>query len=315
MFFVISGFLITITSLNRWTTLPKVSLSGFYTMRFARIIPLLVGLLMVLSILHLTGITGFVINPERTSLGRAFFAAITFHINWLEMKVGYLPGSWDILWTLSIEEVFYLFFPLLCVLCGKEWHFVAIISAFLIISPLARTLWFQGNELGDKNNFAYLDAISIGCMSALFTKRVNIKNWANNTFNTVGWGLIVFILVFRSVANQWHLIETGLNVTVLAIGTAFVLIGMQKNYINGRQNPSQYTSVLRFFGRNSYEVYLTHMFVVLLLVYVFKLSKLSGNWTWILYISALITSGILGNLVSQYMSNPMNTLIRKRFKT
>ena len=54
MFFVVSGFLITTTSLNRWTTLPKVSLSGFYTMRFARIMPLLVGLLLVLSVLHLS---------------------------------------------------------------------------------------------------------------------------------------------------------------------------------------------------------------------------------------------------------------------
>ena len=109
-------------------------------MRFARIMPLLAGLLLILSILHLTGITGFVINPERTTLGRALFAATTFHINWLEMKVGFLPGPWDILWTLSIEEVFYLFFPVVCFLCRKEWHFVALVSAFLVISPIARTL-------------------------------------------------------------------------------------------------------------------------------------------------------------------------------
>jgi len=313
MFFVVSGFLITTTSLNRWTTLPKVSRSGFYIMRFTRIMPLLVGLLLVLSVLHLAGVTGFIINHERTTLGRALFAAITFHINWLEMKVGYLPGSWDILWTLSIEEVFYLFFPLLCVLCRKEWHFVALIAVFLGISPIARTLWFQGNELGDKNNFAYLDAISLGCMAALVAKRIDVEKWALNAFKVVGWGLIVFILVFRRAANQWHLIETGLNVTVLAIGTAFLLISMQKDFVSDRQKPSRFTAVLRFFGRNSYEVYLTHMFVVILLVDVFKVLKLSGDWTWSLYISVIFTSGILGYLVARFFSNPLNKFIRQRF--
>ncbi len=181
------------------------------------------------------------------------------------------------------------------------------------ISPIARTLWFQGNELGDKNNFAYLDAISLGCMAALVAKRIDVEKWALNAFKVVGWGLIVFILVFRRAANQWHLIETGLNVTVLAIGTAFLLISMQKDFVSDRQKPSRFTAVLRFFGRNSYEVYLTHMFVVILLVDVFKVLKLSGDWTWSLYISVIFTSGILGYLVARFFSNPLNKFIRQRF--
>lgn len=314
MFFTVSGFLITTTTLNRWATLPYMSPPGFYIMRFSRIMPLLIGLLMVLLILHVTGVKGFVINPETTSPGRALFAALTFHINWLEMNVGYLPGSWDILWTLSVEEVFYLFFPLVCVLCRKEWHFVALISLFLAISPLARVVWFQDNELGDKNNFAYLDAISLGCMAALVARRFEFKKWALNTCNIIGWGMIVFILVFRRAANQWHLIETGLNVTALAIGTTFVLVRSQKYFVSGRQNTSRISAVIRIFGRNSYEVYLTHMFVVILAVHVFRLMKLTGDWTWGLYISALIASGILGDLVARYFSNPLNKMIRQRFK-
>jgi peptidoglycan/LPS O-acetylase OafA/YrhL len=46
VFFVISGFLITTTSLNRWNGLPEISLKGFYLMRFARIMPLLLLLLL-----------------------------------------------------------------------------------------------------------------------------------------------------------------------------------------------------------------------------------------------------------------------------
>ena len=52
IFFVISGFLITTSTLHKWGALPKISLSGFYVMRFARIMPLLIGLLLILSLLY-----------------------------------------------------------------------------------------------------------------------------------------------------------------------------------------------------------------------------------------------------------------------
>lgn len=314
VFFVISGFLITTSSLNKWDSLPNLNLKGFYSMRFARIIPLLLALLLVLSLFHFLGIKDFVINPEKTSLGRAIFAALTFHINWLEIKVGYLSGSWDVLWSLSIEEVFYLFFPIVCFLCRKEWHFVALISVFLVISPFARTVWYSGNELGDKNHFAFLDAISLGCMAAIFAKNVIVRKSLLNTMAIVGWGLMAFILLFRSLARDLHLWQTGLNVTFLAIGTALMLIWMQKRFVSGKQLPSKFTGALRFLGRNSYEVYLTHMFVVFLFVRVYLALKLSGEWAWVLYIFIVVLSGVLGALVAKYFSNPLNILLRERFR-
>ena len=38
------------------------------------------------------------------------------HLNWLEARTGYLPAAWNVLWSLSVEEAFYLAFPLLCML-------------------------------------------------------------------------------------------------------------------------------------------------------------------------------------------------------
>src|SRR3954451_9374545 len=48
MFFVISGFLITSWSLKRWGRLSQLKIRQFYRMRFARIMPCLIGLLAVL---------------------------------------------------------------------------------------------------------------------------------------------------------------------------------------------------------------------------------------------------------------------------
>ena len=313
IFFVISGFLITTSTLSKWDSLPKISIRGFYAIRFARIVPLLLGLIVILSMLHLAGITDYVIDPARTSLGRTIFAAITFHINLLEINTGYLPASWDILWSLSIEEVFYLFFPIVCLLIGKEKNFAILVIIFLIISPLARTFWHPENEMADRNHFAYLDALSLGCMAALIAKRININKTALTTIAIAGWGLFLFVTIFRKWFSLFGLTTIGLNVTFLAIGTALVLIWMQQRFIGGKQVSSRFTGLLRFLGRNSYEVYLTHMFVILLLVEGFNALNLTGEWVWILYISSVAISGFVGELVARYFSNPLNIRIREYF--
>src|ERR1700761_7268585 len=71
MFFAVSGFLITSTALRRWGSLAQVNLRDFYVLRFARIAPLLLLLLAVLSLLHLAGLHDFVVKAKTGGLGRA----------------------------------------------------------------------------------------------------------------------------------------------------------------------------------------------------------------------------------------------------
>src|SRR5580704_15943492 len=61
IFFVVSGFLITSTSLRRWGSLSRVSVRDFYLLRFARIAPLLLVLLALLSALHFAHFSDFVV--------------------------------------------------------------------------------------------------------------------------------------------------------------------------------------------------------------------------------------------------------------
>src|ERR1700734_4471575 len=129
IFFVVSGFLITSTTLRRWGSIAEVNVGDFYRLRFARIAPLLLLLLLVLSVLDLAHVTGFVVSATTGGLGRALLAALTFHINLLEARRGYLPPGWDILWSLSVEEMFYLFFPLLC----RTFRRVRLLSILLVV--------------------------------------------------------------------------------------------------------------------------------------------------------------------------------------
>jgi hypothetical protein len=120
VFFVISGFLITTRTLDRDGTPAEVDVRAFWARRFARIAPPLVLLVAALSVLHLAGAERYAIDPSRQSLGGAVLSALGFWLNVYEARTGYLPGGWDVLWSLSIEEVFYLAFPLLFVAARRE---------------------------------------------------------------------------------------------------------------------------------------------------------------------------------------------------
>src|SRR6202008_4868033 len=86
IFFAVSGFLITSTTLRRWGSALSVNVLDFYRLRFARIAPLMMLVLLILSVLHLTHIKGFVVGEKTGGLGRALAAALTFHVNLLEAR-------------------------------------------------------------------------------------------------------------------------------------------------------------------------------------------------------------------------------------
>ena len=146
-FALVSGFLITSTALQRWGSLSQLSVRDFYALRFARIAPLLFLLLTILSVLHLTGVKNFVVSPKVGGLRRALFAALTFQVNVLEARRGYLPGNWDILWSLSVEEMFYLFFPVACRVLRSSKLFAVVLMLFVGLGPVGRTLLAQGNDV------------------------------------------------------------------------------------------------------------------------------------------------------------------------
>src|SRR5574337_929923 len=120
VFFVISGFLIASNALRRWGGLERIELRAFYARRFARIVPCLLVLIAVLALLHLLAVPDYIIHRPGQSLPGAIWAALGLHLNWYEGQTGYLPGSWDVLWSLSIEEAFYIGFPLVCLLTRQR---------------------------------------------------------------------------------------------------------------------------------------------------------------------------------------------------
>jgi peptidoglycan/LPS O-acetylase OafA/YrhL len=310
IFFAVSGFLITSTTLRRWGSVSDVNIREFYQLRFARIAPLLLLLLAVLTALHFAHIKNFIISPKTGGLGRALLAALTFHINLLEARRGYLPASWDILWSLSVEEMFYLFFPLACRLFRRERFLLVPLLVFVLLGPFARSNAFNHNPVW--REYSYLggmDAIALGCLTALLVTKLNLSRPVLWLFGITGTILLTFSLGFSIRAYAWGLGRNGLNMTVLALGTCMLIaVFAQTRW----QAPGIFTPLLRL-GQRSYEVYLTHVFLVLGFFSLFLAADKPMKYVPALFLVVILISGLLGELVARGYSEPINRWLRQRW--
>ncbi|MET0412286.1 MAG: acyltransferase [Polyangiaceae bacterium] len=310
IFFVISGFLITSTSLARWGSLQHIDARRFYQLRFARIAPPLLLLLALLSLLHLLGVTNYTIDPAKATLWRALFSALTLHLNWLEAQVGYLPAAWDVLWSLSVEEAFYLFFPFACLALRRAAGRVAVLTLLallIIIAPIFRAL--EQNPIWNmKAYLACFDAIAIGCLAAAWLHQRTLPLRTRATFAIIGGALVLAVLALERRPLFVPLNAHGLTETILALGVAALLVAAARAQVP--QRTARWLRPLTACGRLSYEIYLTHIFVVFAALSVFKGNDLPIDAAPVMVAIVLAVSWALAALVERYISAPSNRWLR-----
>lgn len=314
-FFVISGFLITRLSLRRWNSLQQIEPLRFYGLRAARILPCLLLVVAISSLLHLLAVRPFIINPDRATLGGAVFAALGFHVNWYEGQHGYLPGNWDVLWSLSVEETFYLLFPLACLALRSRLALLLGLLPLIFIAPFYR-LWVQ--DLEPWGEYAYLccmDGIALGCIAGWLSERRPLQASAARIAMFAGAALVLFMLICRGTVERLGLYATATDLTLLELGMGLILLAMAAG--TGTTVFSRGTSLLRAIGRCSYEIYLTHMFVVFSFFMAYE--ALFGKATpsvipYPVWYALMLTSSILlGAAVSRWYSEPANRALRRWF--
>ncbi|MGH8373302.1 MAG: acyltransferase family protein, partial [Gammaproteobacteria bacterium] len=260
VFFVISGFLIATNSLRRWGALWRINLRAFYARRFARIVPCLILLVCVLSVLDLLGFQDYVIRHVNQSLWRAVLAALGLHLNWYEGHTGYLPGNWDVLWSLSIEEAFYIGFPVACLLTRRTWVLVPLLVILAVSLPVTHAA-LHGNEIWQEK--AYLPgmaAIAMGVLGALIVAHSKSPRRPFTVLlcgaGTIGLGAVLF-----AGDILWPVLHDS-YMLLLTFSVLCLVAGLYWREEAGWRYALPGLGWLRACGRLSYEIYLTHMFVV-----------------------------------------------------
>jgi len=303
LFFVISGFLITSNSLARWGALAAIDAAAFYRRRAARILPCLVLLVAVLCGLALAGARHYTLEQPAQTLAGAAASAFGFCLNVYEAKTGYLPAGWDVLWSLSIEEAFYLAFPLVCLLPGRSRLLLPALLALALSIPVVRANIHHDPIWAEKNYLQGMAAIATGVLAALLVRR-----WPSVRPSTQRWttalGMAGQLAVYFAGTELWHALRFK-YMLVLTFSAAALVVAARWQAVIDAGPPARAFGWLRSFGRISYEIYLTHMFVVWLVVDRFQAAggdlRLGVAW----YPPVLAGAWALGWLVARFISKPL----------
>jgi len=308
MFFVVSGYLITSNTERRWAGLANVSARAFYTLRVARILPCLLLLLAVVNLLTAGGVTIFqnrLQGGEPISFWLVDFASLTFWMNVLIGRNGWFNYPLGVLWSLSVEEVFYVAFPLLCLLLRREARLLAFWALIIVAGPLWR-LAHQGDEGGYLYAYAAsFDGIAIGCCTAVLARKVALRGRAMQFLQ--GAVAVAMVLLYLGLPiGQTNV----LGVTGMALGTAVLLLRAHERSADPVRHGSRPLVMLGWLGRLSYELYLFHLVVLGLIRTAFPPRATFGDAKLLLLVGFLVLSAGVATLISRFFAEPLNRRIR-----
>jgi len=170
IFFVLSGFLITFLLLREANEFDTISLKRFYIRRALRILPIYVVYLLVLALLSALGLY--------SDTASSWIGAVTFTRN----MIGAGRSATTQLWSLAVEEQFYLLWPLTLstfALWRRPRAFVSVLLLVIVACPILRAMLVSATPggsvvnriLGSQSGLMFADSLVVGCLAAWLVQR------------------------------------------------------------------------------------------------------------------------------------------------
>lgn len=329
IFFVISGYLITALLLREGAYRGKVDLPKFWVRRLRRLVPALVLLVLVVSSLSL------LVGPDaRVGLGRQVLGAATYTSNWLLIWAGndYFnqtsPELFTNLWSLAVEEQFYLFWPIVLVLAFMflpSWRQRRAVPAALGLLSLALAAGLAWAGAGTARLYygtdTHLFGLMLGVLLAFALPWSMYPPADSRLYAHMGWGrgplglvrmilgwvclALIFPLAFflqeqnAALFMPWGLLASSL----LGLGLIQALLpdlqGAGSRALRGLLS----LAPLRWIGQRSYGIYLWHWPLWVLAHYL-----LGPNLApWVGFALILLTFVVAG-LSYMYVEEPVRRL-------
>jgi len=212
VFFVISGFLITTLLLEESDRTGTVSLFHFYLRRFFRIFPAFYVLCAVLFVLEQARIIA--LRPGD------LLAAVTYTVNYHHDRAWYTGH----IWSLSVEEQFYLLWPALLLLIGvRRGLWVA--AVVMLVAPVLRVAlgFWPALRPGIGETFpSVADALATGCVLAgVHLRLAGSVRWRRFLEGRLFW--LAPLAVVICARNPWTKLDWLIGQTVMNLGIAVVI--------------------------------------------------------------------------------------------
>jgi len=285
IFFVLSGFLITTILIKEKINIGYISLKKFYARRALRILPVAYLFLFVLMFINYF----FKINISTKSFVFGFL-----YIK--NLPVSGINDNWtNHFWSLSVEEQFYLYFPLLLVLgINKAGFFASVAIGLILLFSLFGinhfSVFYTNKLLYDVCRLAmYLFweggfPIFIGCLFAIlsFKKIIDLEKFRNNHFLSA----FIFITVIVIHSSSFYFYKPYLSEFLVDILTGIIIL-LSINSKNLFSSLLQ-TRFLMWMGTISYSIYIWQQIFVRIPAY-----WVNSRWLGLSYNSLLFVADLL----------------------
>lgn len=303
IFFVISGFLITgiiITEIQQ----NSFSLKQFYTRRIKRIYP---AFITVMALVSFIASVIFIYN-DFNKLRKTIELAIAFLSNfYLGLTQGYFDLSANEnpvlhIWSLAVEEQYYLIFPLILILAYKKFREIKVlfIITLILFFILLATSFVSANfykEVLHQPNIYYLSNLRfpellVGSLLAIY-HNLSASKQASNVIAILST-LLLFSCLFLMNNNIAYI--PGITLILPCIFTALIIHTTSQNNIIKLCLSNK---VIVFIGKISYSLYLYHWIFIALAYYITGEKQINNQSIAIVTVLTIIFSVLSYYLIEQ----------------
>ena len=326
LFFVLSGYLISSLIIKEYRKTGSLNLYNFYIRRARRLLPAVYFMITV-------GLVVMVLFNEvllRKSHLDAIFGYI-YSSNWWYIfhKLDYFDSfgaqsPFKHLWSLAIEEQFYMIFPLLFLLVNRKKkskdgtyklnkNFLYVVLGLILVSLIAHILLFDINNISriyfgtDTRAFSLLVGV-VGAilypMERLHAKVTPQQNMLYSVVSLVSIATLITVMIYTSEYNT--LLYRGGFLLVAILGLIVIISSGKQHTLMSRL--LSFKPVV-FIGKISYSLYLWHFPVLVLTTPVSEI----GNPNIIFVVLRIILTFVLATASYVFVETPIRKLGFKNY--